>query len=110
MRPRRTLGQELPASELPWHYPLVWLHVTTPLAYQAAALLGLVVTTAALLRRPLARLPQPAGQLDALLLGWLLGPLALVIGLHSILYDGWRHLYFIYPALLLLAGCSPAAP
>lgn len=98
------LGRELTASELPWHYPLVWLHVTTPLAYQAAALLGLAVAAAAPLRRPAAQLRPPAGQLDALLLGWLLGPLVLVIGLQSILYDGWRHLYFIYPALLLLAG------
>jgi hypothetical protein len=97
------LGQELLAPDLPWHYPLVWLNVTTPLAYQAAALLGLAVALAGLARQPLARLRQPAGQLDALLLGWLLGPLVLVLGLHSILYDGWRHLYFIYPALLLLA-------
>jgi hypothetical protein len=97
------LGQEMLAADLPWHYPLVWLHVTTPLAYQAAALLGLVVAVGGLVRQPLARLRQAAGQLDALLVGWLLGPLALVIGLHSSLYDGWRHLYFCYPALLLLA-------
>jgi hypothetical protein len=97
------LGHELLAPELPWHYPLVWLSITTPLAYQAAALLGLAVALGGLARRPLARLRQPAGQLDALLVGWLLGPLALVMGLHAILYDGWRHLYFCYPALLLLA-------
>jgi len=97
------LGQELPATDLPWHYPLVWLSITTPLAYQVAAGLGLVVAVAGLARQPLTRLRQPAGQLDALFVGWLLGPLALIIGLHSILYDGWRHLYFIYPAVLLLA-------
>jgi len=97
------MGQELLAPDLPWHYPLVWLNVTTPLAYQAAGVLGLAVALGSLARRPLARLRQPAGQLDALVVGWLLVPLALVIGLHSILYDGWRHLYFCYPALLLLA-------
>ncbi len=97
------MGQEQLATELPWHYPLVWLSITTPLAYQVAGLLGLAVALADLLRRPLARLRQPAGPLDALLLGWLLGPLLLVIVLHSSLYDGWRHLYFCYPALLLLA-------
>jgi hypothetical protein len=26
----------------------------------------------------------------------------LVMGLHSVVYNGWRHLYFVYPALLLL--------
>jgi hypothetical protein len=97
------LGQQITDTDLPWHYPLVWLSVTTPLAYQAAGLLGLGVAAVALLRHPAARLRQPSGQLDALLAGWLLLPLGLVIGLHSVLYDGWRHVYFVYPALLLLA-------
>jgi hypothetical protein len=38
-----------------------------------------------------------------LLIAWLLGPVLLVIVLHSVVYNGWRHLYFTYPALLLLA-------
>ena len=36
-------------------------------------------------------------------LGLGLGPLVAVVALHSVLYDGWRQLYFVYPALLLLA-------
>ena len=30
-------------------------------------------------------------------------PVVAVIGLQSVLYGGWRHLYFIYPAFLLVA-------
>jgi len=30
-------------------------------------------------------------------------PLLAVIMLHSVLYDDWRHLYFIYPAFVLMA-------
>jgi len=37
-------------------------------------------------------------------LAWFGGPLVGVISLHSVLYDGWRHLYFIYPAFVLVAG------
>jgi hypothetical protein len=91
----------MPAADVPWHYAPVWISLTTPVAYQLAALLGVVTTVAGLLRRPWASLPTDAGQVDLLLLGWLLLPLALVIGFHSALYDGWRHLYFVYPALLL---------
>ena len=40
---------------------------------------------------------------DLFFAGLLLLPLLAVIGLHSVLYDGWRHLYFVYPALLLVA-------
>jgi hypothetical protein len=36
-------------------------------------------------------------------LGLFVAPIATVIFLHSVLYDGWRHLYFVYPAFLLLA-------
>jgi hypothetical protein len=38
-----------------------------------------------------------------MLILWALGPIILVIVLHSVVYFGWRHLYFIYPSLLLLA-------
>ena len=96
-------GQMIPAKDLPWHYPLVWISITTPVAYQVAALLGLGVVTATLLRQPWAALRTTAGQLDLLVAGWLVVPLGLVIFFHSTIYDGWRHLYFIYPALLLLA-------
>ncbi|MGI4873143.1 MAG: hypothetical protein ACRYFX_18440 [Janthinobacterium lividum] len=94
-------GHIISATKVPWHYIPVWLSITTPVAYQVAALLGVGIAAAGLLRR--ARWRTPAGHLDLLLLAWLGLPLALVIGLHSVLYDGWRHLYFVYPALLLLA-------
>ncbi|SDY27974.1 hypothetical protein [Hymenobacter psychrophilus] len=91
------------AQQLPWHYGPVWLLITTPVAYWLAAGAGLALAAIGLLRRPLERLRTFSGRLDLLFCGWLLLPFALVIGLHSVLYDGWRHLYFVYPALLLLA-------
>lgn len=97
------LGQVVPAASLPWHYVPVWISITTPVAYQLAALVGVGVAASGLLRWPWQALRTSAGQLDTLLLGWLLLPLLLVVYFKSVLYDGWRHLYFIYPALLLLA-------
>ena len=32
-----------------------------------------------------------------------LGPLTAVIIIHAVVYDGWRHLYFVYPACILVA-------
>ncbi|OWP64341.1 hypothetical protein CDA63_04715 [Hymenobacter amundsenii] len=96
-------GQLVAAQHLPWHYAPVWLLITTPVAYSVGALLGLGLAAGRLLRRPLARLRTLDGRLDLLFGGWLLLPFLLVIGLHSVIYDGWRHLYFTYPALLLLA-------
>jgi len=40
-------------------------------------------------------------QLDSLFLLWVMAPLVAVIGPRSVVFDGWWHVYFIYPALLL---------
>ncbi|GAB3824788.1 glycosyltransferase family 39 protein [Hymenobacter jeollabukensis] len=96
-------GQRVSINALPWHYIPVWVLLTTPVAYVTAALLGAGTYLAAWLRRPLAQLQPLNGRLDALFIGWLALPVLMVIVLHSVVYDGWRHLYFIYPALLLLA-------
>ncbi|RSK46565.1 hypothetical protein [Hymenobacter perfusus] len=98
------LGQEIPVQALPWHYVLVWMLVTTPLPYVALFLAGVAVVVAAAARRPLAWLRTAAGRFDLLVLAWFFGPLLAIIVLKSVVYDGWRHLYFVYPALLLLAG------
>ena len=95
-------GQLMAASAIPWHYPLVWIGLTVPLLYLAFWVVG----TAGLLHK-LARVRswaavQDADWQDLLFLGLGLAPLVAVIVLHSALYNGWRHLYFIYPMLLLL--------
>ncbi|SNC77164.1 hypothetical protein SAMN06265337_3744 [Hymenobacter gelipurpurascens] len=97
------LGHYYKAGDIPWHYAPVWMLVTTPVPYILAAVLGLVQAGWRILRTGWSGLREPAQQLDLLLAGWLLGPLLLVIVLHSALYDAWRHLYFVYPALVLLA-------
>lgn len=97
------LGERVHSLALPWHYAPVWIVISTPIAYVVASLIGIGASGYALVRHPLAALKTPQGRLDALLLMWLFVPLLMVIGLHSVIYDGWRHLYFIYPALVLLA-------
>ena len=96
-------GQLLPASRLPWHYLPVWIGITTPLPYLALGLLGAASGLRTLARRGAAALRRTGGWLDVLFVAWLLGPIALVIIGQTVVYDGWRHLYFVYPALLLLA-------
>ncbi len=97
------LGRLVPATELPWHYLPVWIGITTPLPYLALWLLGAASGLRTLAQRGAAGLRRTGGWLDALFVAWLLGPIALIILDKSVVYDGWRHLYFVYPALLLLA-------
>ncbi len=97
-------GEMVLAGDLPWSYGVTWVGITTPLLQ-----LGLVVLGLGLVARQLAnrgwRL-YAAGTRewqDLLFLGLGVGPLVSVILFHSVIYDGWRQLYFIYPSLLLLA-------
>ncbi|NVO84922.1 glycosyltransferase family 39 protein [Hymenobacter terrestris] len=99
-------GQFYKSAGVPWHYVPVWLLITTPVGYSVAAAMGL---GAVCWRwgQALARRVWPAGSepaLDALVATWLLGPIGVVILMRASIYDGWRHLYFVYPALVLLAA------
>ncbi|HEX8426206.1 hypothetical protein [Hymenobacter sp.] len=97
------LGHYEIVDQLPWHYIPVWVISTSPLLYVAAALVGLVASLSQAYAGGKAWLTSSAGRLDLLLAGWLFGPGLIVVVLHSVVYNGWRHLYFIYPALLLWA-------
>ncbi|SFQ27442.1 hypothetical protein [Hymenobacter arizonensis] len=96
-------GNVIPVKQLPWHYVPVWIFITTPLAYSFAFVLGAASVLFAAIRRPWAYLRHFENRLDLLFHAWFFVPIFMVIGFHSVLYDGWRHLYFVYPALLLLA-------
>lgn len=95
-------GGWVSALDLPWHYVPWWMLITTPLAYTAAFGLGAGAWLRRYARRPLRVLRTYGGTLDVLTGAWLLGPLVAVIAFNSVLYDGWRHLYFIYPACVLV--------
>lgn len=103
-------GAFLSAADLPWHYAPVWIAITTPLLYLAAFVAGLPVV----IKRAWSSFRAPAAASSfypILILAWLFVPLVSVVVFRSTLYDGWRQLFFVYPALLLFgtAGVVAAA-
>jgi hypothetical protein len=97
------LGQDLPPQALPWHYGPVWIAVTTPLTYLALFAVGLLVTARSCATKP-ARLFGHAETRNSLLWAlWVFVPIAAVVVSKATLYDGWRHLFFVYPGLVLIA-------
>ena len=97
------LGRMESCQRLPWHYLPVWLLVTTPVVYTVLFVGGAGTVLRAFFRRPLAFLSRAAGRRDLLFGVWCVGPLVLIVLIQSVVYDGWRHVYFIYPAFILLA-------
>ena len=101
------LGKVTNAAALPWYYVPTWIGVTTPILYLLLFIAGVGATVRTLFINIVGKVKTlwvNDDQLqDLLFLGLFFAPLVAVITLHSILYNGWRQMYFIYPAFLLVA-------
>jgi hypothetical protein len=95
------MGTIYRASEVPWHYLIVWIAITTPLITLFTFAVGLVACLWRAGRNPWRWLvDQP---MEVAFLGTLVVPLAAILICHSVVYDGWRHVYFVYPGLVYLS-------
>jgi hypothetical protein len=99
--PVRYLGADVWSTQLPWHYIPVWIGVSSPLVViglfgiglgAAIRLLSKTGSTGVISRRDL-----------SVILAWLFLPVCFSIAASAVLYDAWRHMFFIYPALVLVA-------
>lgn len=98
------MGQNLTAKNLPWHYLFVWIFITTPLIYTLFSLSGIII------------------QIKGWLWAWknkdviesktvfmlfpfltLLIPILYFVFMRPVIYNGWRHFYFLYPIIILYA-------
>lgn len=96
-------GQYIKATDLPWHYIPAWILLTTPIGYLLAFCVGGVAAIISVVRGMLRWRFTYEQTLDLLALWWVSAPILAVIILHSVVYDEWRHLFFIYPGMILLA-------
>ena len=103
------LGSMHPSYALPWYYLPVWLLLSIPLWYLAGALAGGVGAATVILRNhrrlgsTLCRVLLGSGRWFVLCLIVATLPVAAAILMHSTLYNGWRHMYFIFPELVVVA-------
>jgi len=89
--------------ELGWDYIPVWFTITTPVLYLMAGAFGAIVFCIKFLKNPLSYLTNSKERNNLLYMICFFSPILVVIVLHSVLYDGWRQLYFIYPSFVLIA-------
>jgi len=79
------LGEKLPVYQHPWHYSWVWFAITTPLLYLVLFIFGFFA---------------PFKRNTVLFMLCFFLPMILF---PRKMYNGWRHIYFIYPFFLLIA-------
>ena len=106
------LGKYIPVEFVPWNYSFVWIAVTTPISYILLFILGIILFVRRLIIRIL-KIDENSiyndlwrgdkEKVDVLFFLNFLVPLITIIVLHSSLYTGWRHIFFIYPSLIFFA-------
>ncbi len=96
------LGEYISPFKLPWHYIPIWIFISTPLSYSLLFLLGFFKTFFNLIKAKDLKKIYKKYFNDVIVLALAISPVAAVIILRSTLYDGWRHLYFIYPFMIVL--------
>lgn len=97
------MGTFIKSTEVPWHYIPVWIMITTPPIYILFFFLGSFLILKEILKNRIILYSNKNEQQDFVFLLMFVTPLIAVIIFNSALYDGWRHMYFIYAPFLLLA-------
>lgn len=89
-------GQMIQSIDLPWYYISKWILISSPIYLP----LGLILCAIAW-KKNLNLIPK---RLGALLLTAAFFPLVFIVIRKSNVYDGWRHLLFVYPSLVILCA------
>jgi hypothetical protein len=87
-------GQFLTPSQLPWYYLPWWMIISTPMFMVIA--IGIGVFTWFLRSNKLNASYRMAVAI------WAILPLFVIVGNNAVVYDGWRHVFFVYPALVII--------
>ena len=98
-------GMQIPAADLPWDYVPTWIAITTPWVITALFVVGCARLARAGVRKPRDFLLGDR-QNDTLALCWFFAPVLGTVVLRPVMYDAWRHLFFVYPAMIYLAAAG----
>ena len=98
------MGKVYLSYAVPWHYIPVWFAITAPPGALLMGAIGCAAVCWQTITRPLAALRDRETRFQVLPLGCVVLPVAVAIVLQSTLYDGWRHMYFLWAPFCLLAA------
>ena len=98
------MGEIYGTDDLPWNYIPVWFAITAPPLTLLLGALGAAVVWWQGVSRPLAALRDPGTRFRILLLGCFVMPVVAVIALQANIYNGWRHMYFLWGPFCLLTA------
>ena len=93
-------GSFVNATKLPWYYLPEWFSITMPELWLLAGFVGLALIIVAAFRRPRLFIENTTERNFLLYLLCFALPVASVFIIHPVMYDDWRHFYFLYPSFV----------
>jgi len=106
------LGNYISALNLPWHYSILWILISTPILYLFLFFLGSYLIIIRSFKRFINLSEKKSfndiyrgnkERMDIIFFSIFFLSIILVIELNSTLYNGWRQLYYIYPSLIFIS-------
>ena len=97
-------GEVVQWPNLPWDYIPTWMLITTPPVALILAAVGIAYLARLCAADWRGALANSTARFGLLALACLTLPVAAAILLNSNLYTGWRHMYFLYAPLCVLAA------
>lgn len=107
------MGNSYSAGNIPWQYLPVWIGITTPIIVLTGILPGILDWSGSILNKlgwrrkskndPVVKFFDSEVLVWAVVMGWLVIPVSAIYIFHSTIYDGWRQMFFIYPAIVLIS-------
>lgn len=91
-------GESIPSVDVSWTYLFSWIGITTPIGILFLFLAAILLVAYITLKAPRENI------YPLVIFGMTLGPIFAVLAFDSILYGDWRHLYFIYPGLIVISA------
>ena len=103
------IGEYVLSTRIPWHYHIVWIGATSPIVVLIFFILGIFF----MLKRLFHRFNKIDNNLNDLWRGdkemfdfyflTLVFSSIIIFIIKTIGYSGWRHLYFIYPSIIMIS-------
>ena len=97
-------GETVQCPNIPWDYTPTWALITTPPVALILAAVGIAHLARLCAARPRDILANSTTRFGLLAVACLTLPVAAAILLNSNLYNGWRHTYFLYAPICVLAA------
>jgi len=90
------------STSIGWDYIPIYFSTTNPLFFILTGIVGIIYSIFSLFKNFSTKQITSESRNRFLFLSCFFAPVAAVIYLHSVLYDSWRHFFFIYPSFILM--------